>query len=58
MNIMADFNLNYADPWQATWAKTMAAFWVKEGLASYGDTYNLDGSGKASTHGAGPTAMR
>jgi oligosaccharide reducing-end xylanase len=57
MNIMADFNLNNVDPWQASWAKTMAAFWVKEGLASYGDTYNLDGSGKSGTHGAGPTAM-
>jgi oligosaccharide reducing-end xylanase len=35
----------------------MAAFWVKEGLANYGDTYNLDGSGKTGTHGAGPAAM-
>jgi oligosaccharide reducing-end xylanase len=57
MNIMADLNLNNADPWQATWAQKMAAFWVKEGLAGYGDTYNLDGSGKSGTHGAGPTAM-
>ncbi len=57
MNIMADFNLNNADAWQTTWAKRMAAFWVKEGLANYGDTYNLDGSGKTGTRGAGPIAM-
>jgi oligosaccharide reducing-end xylanase len=58
MNIMADFNLNHVDvAWQTAWAAKNAAFWVKEGLASYGDTYNLDGSGKSGTHGAGPTAM-
>jgi oligosaccharide reducing-end xylanase len=57
MNIMMDYNLNAADAWQATWAKTMAAFWVKEGLKSYGATYNLDGTNKGGSHGAGMTAM-
>jgi oligosaccharide reducing-end xylanase len=57
MNIMMDYNLNAADAWQATWAKTMAAFWLKEGLSSYGATYNLDGTNKGGMHGAGMTAM-
>ncbi|HEY5956901.1 MAG TPA: glycosyl hydrolase family 8, partial [Polyangiaceae bacterium] len=53
MNIMMDYNLNGADPWQATYATTHAAFWVKEGLDSYGNGYNLDGSGKSGMHGQG-----
>ena len=58
MNIMMDFNLNNADAtWQTTYAKTMAAFWVKEGLTSYGNVYNLNGSGKSGSHGAGLTGV-
>ncbi len=56
MNIMMDYNLNNADPWQATWAQRMAAFWVKEGLNSYGSGYSLDGTKTTSGHGAGLTA--
>lgn len=57
INIMMDFNLNNGDAWQATWAKTMGAFWVKQGLSSYSATYNLDGSGKGGSHGSGMAAI-
>jgi endo-1,4-beta-D-glucanase Y len=54
MNIMMDYNLNYADAdWQASYAKTHAAFWVKEGLTSYGDRYSLTGQNKDPNHGPG-----
>jgi len=54
MNIMMDFNLNQADTdWQASYAKTHAAFWIKEGLTSYGDRYSLSGEKKNSNHGPG-----
>jgi len=57
MNIMMDYNLNYADDWQATYAARMAAFWTKEGLGSYGNGYTLGGTKKATGHGAGQTAV-
>jgi oligosaccharide reducing-end xylanase len=54
MNIMMDFNLDNADAdWQTSYAKTHAAFWVKEGLTSYGDRYSLAGEKKNSGHGPG-----
>jgi oligosaccharide reducing-end xylanase len=54
MNIMMDYNLNGADAdWQASYAKTHAAFWVKEGLATYGDRYSLSGEKKDPNHGPG-----
>jgi oligosaccharide reducing-end xylanase len=54
MNIMMDYHLNGADAdWQSSYAKTHAAFWVKEGLASYGDRYSLSGEKKNPGHGAG-----
>jgi len=54
MNIMMDYNLNNADPeWQMGYAKTHAAFWVKEGLTSYGDRYSLGGEKKNPGHGPG-----
>lgn len=54
MNIMMDYNLNYADAeWQASYAKTHAAFWIKEGLTSYGDRYGLTGDRKNPGHGPG-----
>jgi len=34
MNIMMDYNLNHADPWQDTYAKTHAAYWAKNGIGS------------------------
>jgi oligosaccharide reducing-end xylanase len=57
MNIMMDYNLNQADPWQATFAQTNAAFWIKEGLNSYGSEYNIDGTGKSGMHGPGTVAV-
>ncbi len=57
MNVMMDHNLNRADPWQVTYAKRMAAFWVKEGLSSYGSGYTLSGTRTAEGHGAGLTAV-
>jgi oligosaccharide reducing-end xylanase len=57
MNIMMDHNLNNADSWQTTYAKTMAAFWTKEGLSSYGDKYTLSGSKQESTHRTGMVAV-
>jgi oligosaccharide reducing-end xylanase len=57
MNIMMDYNLNNADPWQATYAARMAAFWTKEGLASYGNGYTLSGSKTADGHGQGQTSV-
>lgn len=54
MNIMMDYHLNGSDAeWQASYAKTQAAFWVKEGLTSYGDRYSLSGEKKNPGHGAG-----
>jgi oligosaccharide reducing-end xylanase len=54
MNIMMDYNLNNADAdWQTGYAKTHTAFWVKEGLSSYGDRYSLSGEKKDPGHGAG-----
>ncbi|HEY4185088.1 MAG TPA: glycosyl hydrolase family 8 [Polyangia bacterium] len=53
MNIMMDFNLNDADPWQSSYAARMAAFWTKEGLTSYGDGYTLSGLQTVAGHGAG-----
>jgi len=55
MNIMMDFNLNGADPWQATYATTMAAFWTKQG--NYGNGYTLSGSQTSPGHGAGLTSV-
>ena len=57
MNIMADYYLNNADPWQVTYAKTSAAFWISEGLSSYGDMYTLDGQKQESNHGASLTGV-
>ena len=57
MNVMMDFNLNNADSWQTTWASTLAAFWMSEGLDSYGSTYQLDGSEKSGRHGSGMTGI-
>jgi oligosaccharide reducing-end xylanase len=57
MNIMADYALNTADPWQATYAATNAAFWTGQGLTSYGDKYTLDGQKQESGHGAGLTGV-
>lgn len=54
MNIMMDYNLNGTDvEWRASYAKTHAAFWVKEGLQSYGDRYSLAGEKKNPGHGPG-----
>jgi oligosaccharide reducing-end xylanase len=53
MNIMMDHNMNNADAWQTTYAKTMAAFWIKEGLPSYGSRYTLSGSKKENNHFTG-----
>jgi oligosaccharide reducing-end xylanase len=53
MNIMMDFNLNNADPWQQTYAVRHAAFWVKEGLGNYGNKYTLSGTKTSTGHGAG-----
>src|SRR5262249_34961734 len=57
MNIMMDFNLNGADPWQATYAQRMAAFWTKEGLSGYGEQYTPSGTRQSSGHGAGATGV-
>lgn len=57
MNVMMDFNLTGGDEWQATWAGTLSAFWVSEGLDSYGSTYELDGTGKSGMHNSAMTAM-
>lgn len=57
MNIMMDYNLNHADPWQETYAKTMAAFWTKEGLSSYGGKYTLGGTKRDSVHYTGTVAV-
>jgi oligosaccharide reducing-end xylanase len=57
MNIMMDFNLNNADPWQVTYAARMAAFWTKEGLSSYGEGYTPSGSKLSSGHGSGATGV-
>ncbi|HWP07589.1 MAG TPA: hypothetical protein VNN72_17685, partial [Polyangiaceae bacterium] len=57
MNIMMDYHLNNADPWQETYAARMAAFWVKEGLPGYGNKYTLSGSKLADGHGQGQTAV-
>jgi endo-1,4-beta-D-glucanase Y len=59
MDIMMDFNLNHADDWQVEWAERMAAFWVKEGLDSYGGGYTLSGTktSDGNGHGAGLTGV-
>jgi len=58
MNIMMDFNLNNADPWQqSTYAPRMAAFWTNQGLSSYGNGYTLSGSQTSAGHGAGLTGV-
>jgi oligosaccharide reducing-end xylanase len=58
MNIMMDFNVNNADPWQgATYAPRMAAFWLKEGLSSYGESYTPSGTKQGSGHGAGAAGV-
>lgn len=51
MNIMADYYLNHADPWQVTYAQTLSAFWLTEGLDGYGDKYTLDGQDQHPGHG-------
>ncbi|HEY3497001.1 MAG TPA: glycosyl hydrolase family 8, partial [Polyangiaceae bacterium] len=43
MNIMSDFAVNGAGTWQTDYAATHAAFWVSEGLETYGGSYTLDG---------------
>jgi len=53
MNIMADYYLNKADPWQVAYAKTHAAFWTSQGLANYGSGYTLSGTQLAPGHGSG-----
>jgi oligosaccharide reducing-end xylanase len=57
MDIMMDYNLNNADPWQTTYAETMAAFWVQEGLDSYGERYALSGTRTDSKHNIGMVAV-
>jgi oligosaccharide reducing-end xylanase len=57
MNIMMDFHLNNADPWQVTYAQRMAAFWTQEGLANYGESYTPSGSRLAGGHGSGATGV-
>lgn len=57
MNIMMDHHLNNADSWQATWAARHAAFWVKEGLDSYGNGYTLSGTETSGGHGQGLTLV-
>jgi oligosaccharide reducing-end xylanase len=57
MNIMMDFNLNNADPWQTTYAQRMAAFWTKEGLNNYGEGYTPAGQRVSGGHGAGATGV-
>jgi oligosaccharide reducing-end xylanase len=57
MNIMMDFNLNNADPWQTTYASRMAAFWTKEGLSSYGENYTPSGQRSSGGHGSGATGV-
>jgi oligosaccharide reducing-end xylanase len=54
MNIMMDFNINNADPWQGqTYAPLMAGFWTGIGLNRYGNGYTLAGTQTAAGHGAG-----
>jgi oligosaccharide reducing-end xylanase len=53
MNVMMDHHLNRADPWQETYAERLAAFWNREGLASYGNKYTVSGSRLEDGHGAG-----
>ncbi|HMF41908.1 MAG TPA: glycosyl hydrolase family 8, partial [Polyangia bacterium] len=56
MNIMMDFNLNNADPWQGqTYAPRMAAFWKAQG--NYGNGYTLTGTATSTGHGAGLTGV-
>jgi oligosaccharide reducing-end xylanase len=57
MNIMMDYNLDNADPWQTTWAARMATFWIKEGLGSYGNGYTVSGTVTSEGHGVGLTAV-
>jgi oligosaccharide reducing-end xylanase len=58
MNIMMDYNLNKTDAkWQEQYAQTHAAFWVKEGLTSYGNQYALDGTKLQGNHGPGLDAV-
>jgi oligosaccharide reducing-end xylanase len=58
MNIMMDFNLDNADPWQGmTYAPRMAAFWTQQGLSSYGSGYTPSGTQTTAGHGAGLTGV-
>lgn len=52
MNIMMDFALNRADPWQSVYATRMALFWKNEGLNNYGSGYTLSGQKTSTGHGA------
>ncbi|HEY3501064.1 MAG TPA: hypothetical protein VGK73_40500, partial [Polyangiaceae bacterium] len=52
---MSDFAVNGAGTWQTDYAATHAAFWVSEGLETYGGSYTLDGMAMDENHGAGLT---
>jgi oligosaccharide reducing-end xylanase len=55
MNVMSDFALNGVGTWQTGYAETHAAFWVSQGLETYGGSYSLTGTPMDSNHGAGLT---
>jgi len=55
MNIMSDFAVNRAGSWQTAYATTHAAFWVSQGLDTYGSSFSLDGTAMNQYHGAGLT---
>lgn len=55
-NIMMDHNLFNADPWQATFAATHAAFWKSQG-PNYGSQYTLSGSCTNEEHNIGLVAQ-
>jgi endo-1,4-beta-D-glucanase Y len=55
MNIMSDFAVNRAGTWQTNYAKTHAAFWMSQGLDTYGSSFSLDGKATNQYHGAGLT---
>lgn len=55
MNIMSDYAINGAGAWQTGYAKTHAAFWVSQGLDTYGSSYSLTGTASNMYHGAGLT---
>jgi oligosaccharide reducing-end xylanase len=56
-NVMSDYALNGIGTWQFGYAATNAAFWNSQGLATYGDSFSLTGTGTDMYHGAGLTGV-